>query len=68
MNMTYRELLAALNELSDEQLDMTASIFDTESEEIYPLKETTLASELSLMDVDGVVEENQPLMVIKGEI
>jgi hypothetical protein len=34
--MTYRELLAELNKLSDEQLDCTVTSEDSYEEECYP--------------------------------
>lgn len=34
--MTYRELMAALTELNDEQLDSDVSVFDVSSEEYWP--------------------------------
>jgi hypothetical protein len=33
--MTYRELLAQLQQLTDEQLDSTVTVYDTDSDEYY---------------------------------
>lgn len=42
--MTYREIKAALDEMTDEMLDVTATVFDTERLELYAVTETTLMS------------------------
>ena len=34
---TYRELLNALNNLSEEDLDTTASVYQIEYDELYPV-------------------------------
>lgn len=65
--LTYRELLEALQELTPEQLDMSVSILDTGSFEIYPIHDTMLLSECSQLvqqDIGDVIEENQPLLLM----
>jgi len=64
---TYRELLAALQELSEDQLDMTASTYDPTTNEVVPISETFVVSELPIrhqIELDGVVENDQPLLVV----
>ena len=40
MNYTYRQLLEALQELSQDELDMHVSVYDSTNEEYYPLNYT----------------------------
>ena len=62
---TYRKLLEALSELTDEQLDMTVSTYCPETNEIVPVGETFVASELPEKHYDEVdVEDDQPLLVL----
>ena len=61
--ITYKDLLDALKELTDEQLKMSACIYFSDSKECLDVYETTLSD---LVDVDDVVGENQPLLVIKA--
>lgn len=61
--MTYRELKAALAELTEEQLDMTVLIDDSQQDEFFPVADCCLASELvSWPQQDDVIEETQPLL------
>lgn len=65
--VTYRHILEALKELSDEQLDMTASVYDTDIGEVIPITDTFTV--LNLPDnhreeLDGVVEDDQPLLIV----
>lgn len=64
---TYRELLAALQELSEDQLDMTASTYDPDTNEVVPISETFVVGNLPVrhqIELDGVVENDQPLLVL----
>lgn len=64
---TYRELLAALQELSEDQLDMTASTYDPNTHEVVPISETFIVANLPVrhqIELDGVVENDQPLLVM----
>ena len=71
MNYTFRELLAALNELDEEQLDMTATICDYEAEEFYPVEFTSNSDDII---IDGDAQpgtdrlgcDNHPIIVIKS--
>lgn len=66
MNMTYRQLLNALNELSENDLDLSVSLFDTNTKEVYPLVETTLVSELPSKyreEVEDVLTNDHPILV-----
>ena len=64
--MTYRKLQEALNELSDEQLDMTVTVY-LDTQEAFPVDDTFLVSELPEDDreaMDGVLEEDQPVLLL----
>lgn len=64
---TYRELLAALQELSEDQLDMTASTYDPNTHEVVPISETFVVGNLPIrhqIELDGVVENDQPVLVL----
>ena len=65
--MTYRQLRDALNELTDEQLDTTATILATNELELYVVSETTLMSELPIkirQEVEDFLDYDAPLIVI----
>jgi len=57
---TYRELLSALLELSEEELDMTATVYDAalEWDTYYPITSTDKTVELDVLD------EGHPVIVI----
>ena len=61
--LSYRQLLVALQELTEEQLDMSVSVLL--DDEVLSIYDTIVASELpdgeELLDV---VEENQPLLTL----
>ena len=64
--ISYRDLLHALQELDSDALDMSVSIFDTNSLEVFPVFETTFVSELPTKQryaLEDVVEPEQPLLV-----
>ena len=58
MNYTYRQLLEALLELSQEELDMNVSIYDFTNEVYYPLNYT------GKCEGDDVLDANHPIMII----
>ena len=58
MNYTYRQLLEALLELSQEELDMNVTIYDFTNEEYYPLNYT------GKTEGDDVLDANHPIMII----
>jgi hypothetical protein len=58
MNMTYRELLAALSELNDTQLDTTVTVYSIDSDEYVP------SYRLALIDVTDVLDEGHPVIVV----
>jgi hypothetical protein len=43
--MTYRELILKLQEMSDSQLDMDVTIFDSVSDEFHPMVSLEFANE-----------------------
>jgi hypothetical protein len=66
-NLTYRQLLAALMELTDEQLDTTATVYDTASCEVFAVSETTLMSELPTKHrhkIEDMLDYDAPLIII----
>ena len=69
-NLTYRELLAALKELPDRQLDMTVTIAIEDNHngvEFLPIVENVIASDERIAEyTDGVLEADQPILVIDG--
>ena len=58
MNYTYRQLLEALLELSQEELDMNVSIYDFTNEVYYPLNYT------GKTEGDDVLDADHPIMII----
>ena len=70
MNYTFRDLLEALKELNEEQLDMTATICDYESDEFYPVEFTSNSDDIVIEDdglpgTDRLGVDNHPIIVIK---
>ena len=64
---TYRELLAALKSLTAEQLDMTVTICDHETEELYPLQYTSISDAIVISNKEDRLDDNHPILVIKSE-
>jgi len=63
--MKYRELLEALKELSEEQLDMSASVFLTGAQEIIDIHHFSLVSQLPKADQDEIDDDpQQPLLIV----
>ena len=58
MNYTYRQLLAALQELSQDELDMHVTIYDRGREVYHPLNYT------GKCEGDDVVDADHPIMII----
>jgi len=58
MNYTYRQLLAALQELSQDELDMHVSVYDGTNEEYYSLNYT------GKCEGDDVLDADHPIMII----
>ena len=58
MNYTYRQLLEALLELSQEELDMHVTIYDKTKDEYYPLNYTDKTEDNDVLDAD------HPIMII----
>ena len=70
MNYTFRDLLEALKELNEEQLDMTATICDYKSDEFYPVEFTSNSDDIVIEDdglpgTDRLGQDNHPIIVIK---
>ena len=49
---TFRDLLAALKELSDEDLGLTATVYNASIDEFYPIVHTDRASRVDVLDSD----------------
>lgn len=58
MYYTYRELLKALKELTEEELDMTATIYDKTFDAYMPIDNTEKTAD------DDVLDANHPIIVI----
>jgi len=58
MNYTYRQLLEALQELSQDELDMHVTVYDSTNEEYYPLNYT------GKCEGDDVLDTDHPIMII----
>ena len=65
MHYTYRELLAALEGLTDDQLDLSVTICDHEAEEYYPLQFTSM-SDTIVIENDSL-DVDHPILVIKSK-
>ena len=63
--VTFRQLLDALNELSEEQLDMTVLVLNQDNE-LLPLEDYQVASWVDCYEeeLSDVVDEEQPLLII----
>lgn len=62
--MTYRELaLEILDTLTDEQLDMDVTIYDSEDDEFFGCYANVLG--ITTSDDDDVLDENHPYIPIK---
>jgi hypothetical protein len=61
MGFSYRKLKNELNRLTDEQLDQDATIYDSDDNEFYPVKDHDLADET----VQGVLDNGHYFLVIK---
>ena len=71
MNYTFRDLLEALQELTEEQLDMTATVCDYEAEEFYPIEFTSNSDDIIIESnhqpgTDRLGNSNHPILVIKS--
>lgn len=58
--MTYRELLATLNKLSDDQLDMDVSVYIEDLDEFHPTTGVGIASAI----LTDVLDEGHPYLII----
>ena len=58
MNYTYRELLLTLSELSEDELDLTATIYDKSFEAYYPVSGTETT------DDDDILDANHPVLIV----
>ena len=73
MNYTFRDLLEALKELDEEQLDMTATVCDYEAEEFYPIEFTSNSDDIVIEEdgqpgTDRLGNDNHPILVIKSGV
>lgn len=58
MNITYRELLNKLNSFTNEQLDMTATIYISDSNEFYGVNQLKITTDTDVLD------ENHPYLSV----
>ena len=59
MTYTYRDMLAYLNTFTQEQLDLTATVFDSDEDEFYAIDVDNITREADVLDAD------HPYFVIK---
>ena len=66
--VTYRHIRDALNELSDEQLDMTACIYESDTMEVFDISDTYTVENFPKRHreelLNSAFEDNQPLFVV----
>jgi hypothetical protein len=62
---TYRELLEALKQLGDDELDMTVTVYDCIAEEAFPVDDYCVASEVGDCNIEDMFEDTQPVLIIK---
>lgn len=55
---TYKDLLAALLELSEDELSMTATIYDKSFDAYYPIDNTNKTED------DDVLDANHPVLIV----
>jgi hypothetical protein len=55
--LTWRQILNRLNQLTEEQLDMEATVYDHWEEEYYPI------NDLDVADCTDVLDEMTPFIV-----
>ena len=55
MTQTYKQLLDRLLTLTDEQLDCTPTVYDSETDDYYPITQFLIAT-----DEDQVLDEDHP--------
>ena len=58
MNYTYRQLLEALQELSQDELDMHVTVYDSTNEVYHPLNYT------GKCEGDDVIDADHPILII----
>lgn len=58
MNLTYREVLAALQSMNQEQLDMNVTVFLPDVTEYFPVHALETTTECDVLD------ENHPYFVL----
>lgn len=59
--MTYKELIAALQDFSAEELDKEATIFNADDAEYYPI------TDICKNNVAGVLDAGHPYLEINSE-
>ena len=56
-NLTFRDLAARIAKMSDEEKDMSVSVFVSDVDEYYPAQDVLIAS-----DLDDVLDEGHPFI------
>ncbi len=62
-NPTFRDLLEALKELTDEQLDKTATVYVKEEDEFYPITDYKI-SDGDADPAAGILDDNHPYFIV----
>lgn len=60
MAPTYRELLAILNRMDEEDLDKSATVWLEKTDELLPLK----LPAIQYPDTEGVLDSEHPVLVV----
>ncbi len=63
-HLTYREIKEGLQDFSEEQLDMTATVYDVEKDEYFPIT----SAYFSHSDILDAEEKPHPVLEILGEV
>ncbi len=62
LNYTYRQLLEALQELTEDELDLSVTLYDLQREEYYPLDHCNKTKEADVLDSD------HPILIFNNSI
>ena len=62
MGYTYRQLLEALQELTEDELDLSVTLYDSQREEYYPL------NYCGKTEGDDVVDHDHPILIFNDPV
>lgn len=64
-NITYRDLLNHLSQLTDSELDLTVSVMSLEQEEVWPVVQACTNSKKDLGQESDILDPDHPLLIIQ---